>query len=269
MFEFGNSGDILQIVSKGVVRKTECDGKRNKLVNQCLKQANFKSTHEFFAPTVFGYGTKDDLFWFDMSYIEGCSPLDFLCQADKSSIICFVNSVTSFLEQEVKESNMQEVEMSVFEQKIFSLNVEDILKEKLLRLVELVKKPLLLPVGRCHGDFTISNMIFAQGKICLLDFLPCYLESPLQDIAKLRQDTRHLWLLHKTTNPNLDLVRLKMVLQFMDTRVVEVFSTYHWYNDYYDLFQQMNLSRILPYTKTNKLLTLFLEEQINNQCLTH
>ena len=48
---------------------------------------------------------------------------------------------------------------------------------------------MLIPVGTCHGDLTFSNILFNGNNYYLIDFLDSFIESPLLDIVKLRQDT--------------------------------------------------------------------------------
>ncbi len=51
----------------------------------------------------------------------------------------------------------------------------------------------MMPVGICHGDLTFSNMLFNGNNYYLIDFLDSFVESPLLDIVKLRQDSAYLW----------------------------------------------------------------------------
>ena len=55
---------------------------------------------------------------------------------------------------------------------------------------------ITVSVGFCHGDLTFSNLLVnaKSRRIALFDFLDSFVESPLQDLAKLRQDTAYFWL---------------------------------------------------------------------------
>ncbi|MEY3200922.1 MAG: hypothetical protein RIR70_472 [Pseudomonadota bacterium] len=55
-----------------------------------------------------------------------------------------------------------------------------------------------VPVGECHGDLTLSNVILSHSKgLLLIDFLTTFLDSPLQDLAKLRQELIYGWSFRK------------------------------------------------------------------------
>jgi hypothetical protein len=55
-----------------------------------------------------------------------------------------------------------------------------------------------VPVGDCHGDLTLSNVILSHSKgLLLIDFLTTFLDSPLQDLAKLRQELIYGWSFRK------------------------------------------------------------------------
>lgn len=78
---------------------------------------------------------------------------------------------------------------------------------------------IYLPIGACHGDFTLSNVLVltplsgdglplsprAQTKdtfrIALIDFLDSFVESPLADMAKLCQDLKYGWTLRLLSTP--------------------------------------------------------------------
>ena len=56
-----------------------------------------------------------------------------------------------------------------------------------------------------------------------------------------------------------DIVRLNMIFKYIDTQIDNYFKNVDSYNDIYDTLQLMNILRILPYVK---------EEKIKN-CLTN
>ena len=41
----------------------------------------------------------------------------------------------------------------------------------------------------CHGDLTLSNLIFKNNEIYCIDFLDSFIDSPIIDLVKLKQDS--------------------------------------------------------------------------------
>lgn len=111
---------------------------------------------------------------------------------------------------------------------------------------------LRIPVGVCHGDLTFSNVLFCGQQYCLIDFLDSFIETPLQDIVKLRQDSQYLWSCLMYQQPY-DALRLKLISEYVDGWLDTHFSQYDWYKAHYDVLQLMNMLRILPYAKEEKV----------------
>ncbi len=105
-----------------------------------------------------------------------------------------------------------------------------------------------LPLGLCHGDFTLSNTLYFAGNIYMIDFLDSFLESPLLDIVKLRQDTRFYWsLLVDTEILPYQRNKIIQVLRYFDQQLVQAFIENPFYAAWYDYLEKLNLLRILPY----------------------
>ena len=110
-----------------------------------------------------------------------------------------------------------------------------------------------IPHGICHGDLSLTNMLVdrLEKKICLIDFLDTFYETPLQDVVKLRQDTKYLWSM-LFYNSMYDSTRYKIVMSYIDKQVENFMSGFRWYQLYYRPFQIMNFLRILPYATGTK-----------------
>ena len=106
----------------------------------------------------------------------------------------------------------------------------------------------------CHGDLTLSNILFNGNNYYLIDFLDSFIETPLMDIVKLRQDTAYLWspLMYTGTY---DVTRLNIICNKIDRDLDKYFSQYEWYRRYYDMFQLLNFFRILQYAKEEKVVS--------------
>ena len=108
-------------------------------------------------------------------------------------------------------------------------------------------KEISIPIGICHGDLTFSNILFNGNNYYLIDFLDSFIETPLQDIAKIRQDTAYRWSQLMYTKPY-DAVRLRIICDKIDSEIDSYFShKYEWYRGNYRVVQLMNILRILPY----------------------
>lgn len=123
---------------------------------------------------------------------------------------------------------------------------------------------MVLPVGMCHGDLTFSNILFNGNNYYLIDFLDSFIESPLLDIVKIRQDTSYLWSTLMYNKP-FDKVRLSIISEKIDVAIDEYFSgRYQWYRDYYMPLQLMNFLRILQYGHDDKVIS-YLKKVISSQ----
>ena len=212
-----------------ITKKSASISYNKRLVKQCEKQSQFKSDLENISAVPVSdsaYG-EDGLFSFKMKYINHLNFYMFLntCSADDFKIMA--NDLVSFLDKNLKEAQEKLVPKTVFinkfesVQKSLSQNSQfkeqfDFFSNYLKSLPDLIK----IPMGYCHGDFTFDNMLFSRRRmqILLIDFLDSFIDSPLIDIVKLRQDVRYKWYLHKNNikNENLDAEKVLISLSYID-----------------------------------------------------
>ena len=103
-------------------------------------------------------------------------------------------------------------------------------------------------MGFCHGDFTLSNMVFSSGRIYLVDFLDSFIESPLMDIVKLRQDTKFQWSLSIENDlKHYQTGKVRQVLNYFDRQIIRYFGEKPYFIAWYDFLEKINLLRIIPY----------------------
>lgn len=105
--------------------------------------------------------------------------------------------------------------------------------------------PLMLPPGECHGDMTLGNMVFDKRKVWLLDFLPSYIDSPVMDIVKLRQDTNHLWSFLKAGVECIGTARHRMVC--LDHMLEKILRQWGVDSATYQILDAINIMRLMPY----------------------
>jgi hypothetical protein len=91
-------------------------------------------------------------------------------------------------------------------------------------------------------------VLFTKDKLYLIDFLDNFLETPLQDMVKLRQDTRYLWSLNMYPG-SFDAGHMRIVLSYFDRKLSAAFGRHAFYRKFYGVFQVLNFVRILPYLK--------------------
>lgn len=116
-----------------------------------------------------------------------------------------------------------------------------------------VDEEIRIPVGYCHGDLTFSNILFNGNNYYLIDFLDSFIESPLLDIVKIRQDSRYAWS-QQMYEYDMDVVRMKIISGKIDEEIDKYYSRYDWYRKNYSMFQLMNFLRIIQYVKDEKVL---------------
>ena len=186
------------------------------------------------------------------------------------SILEKFNLLIHFCYTNIQKSKLCEVKRELFEQKYLNIK-ENLIKNKFYNFhlnhifenleqdISQLEKILILPLGRCHGDLTLSNVLFLENKIVLIDFLDSFIETPLQDIVKLRQDTKHKWSLNLYKN-SYDKTKINIILDILDKKVEQYLKTFDFYKSYYTFFQKINLFRIMPYVKNKKIMSYLIKE---------
>lgn len=155
--------------------------------------------------------TRDNGIELLMPYVHGICGDDFALFGSRDSAHDVARALNAVLIDEMSVSSIQSVSTSVFLEKIndvISSNKEPkcqgFLIECLAVLESLFSKisDVLMPVGSCHGDLTLSNLILSPSNtLYLIDFLPTFLESPLQDAAKIKQDLYYGWSFRRLDRP--------------------------------------------------------------------
>lgn len=236
---------------------------------QCQKQLAFQQKNKVASirsPNILHAYNNEDRFSFEMEFFNAHNFVQAFDRNEKAHLDYFVRKMIELLEQFEQSCEIKVVDFDVIEKK-FQNTLTRIAPSEHAWLNSIFhrfrKEPLLLPVGVCHGDLTLSNILFYEHELILIDFLDTFLETPLQDMVKLRQDTLIHWSLEMVQEP-FDNVKIKMVMRYLDEKLVDYFKTKRYYRDYYDLFQFMNIVRILPYCHDEKLIR-FLKTELNSQ----
>jgi len=275
----GNSGCEIEIVSsdkRSIVRKTTRDKEYiRRLRAQFLKQISFSGFLSKFknidTPQIFHSSLSDNQeFSFSMEYKNFLDCIGFFSFAKKDDIDLFFNLILSFIKSEVdfcknKKNCMKEF-IAKYNSTISKINKAKDIPDSLFSKINdkiYESNHMLIPVGICHGDLTMSNILVSRDfkNLSFIDFLDNFVETPLQDMVKIRQDTRFLWTSHLYSKC-FDDVRNRIIMEYLDNLFHNSFLEYEFYRDNYERFQILNILRIFRYTsskETKRYLTACLE----------
>lgn len=276
----GRSGCHLRLVHEGgrtLLRKySKSVDYSARLVKQANKQTcfyRFVTDCDFRVPNVSSVfaGDAQRPAHVDMEFVHAEKYSDFLGKVSSVRLARFTQSILNYLEQLVQHSRQIRLRKEILIRKLESVTAAIEKKQNDRRLVadafEYLKTPPndVILLGRCHGDFTLSNMLFHCDRVYLIDFLDAFIETPVQDVVKLRQDTSFHWsLMLEPMLPAHQRDRVLQTLQYIDGRVrlwmMQHESIFIWY----DYLQVFNLYRILPYVSVEHEIN-FVQQALKRQ----
>ena len=274
ILDTGRSGCEIQLIKdkNSFIRKISPSNDYNvRLKSQYLKQNEFKFK-SFKIPKIYDKGVNSKgLFFFDMEYVHGYNVCDFFSFISPKDVSEVYLKLENFLEFNFKSSKYCYVE-SLVKKKVndlhsilkSNLNYSESLKKKILNYLKNNIPNSKIPVGYCHGDLTFSNVLFKDNKeIYLIDFLDSFIDSPIIDLVKIRQDTRFFWtLLINTHLPEYKILRLKQIFNYLDMRLQNFVNSHEEIKLWYNYLEILNLVRIMPYV-TKKSEIRFLKIKLN------
>lgn len=274
----GRSGcrlDVLKEGSRVIIKKYSCSLDYNdRLIKQAVKQYNFynniKSNSSFSTARVIEtYSSQNSLAWFTMPYLFSEKYSDYLEKANVTELKKLLAAILNYFDTNLKESLPGTVELVIISSKIEDL-VQKVKKtsftgrDYFLSVLNYLKANIPnnpLPLGACHGDLTFSNILFSDDKVYLLDFLDSFIESPIIDIVKLRQDTCFKWsIMLEKEMPLHKKNKLIQTFNYFD-REISLLCENRQLNEWYHYLQVFNLIRIVPYL-TDDAELLFIEKSL-------
>ncbi len=215
-----------------VVRKSTSDVNYiHRLRKQIQIQRHFFSDAEstvFHAPKIISESLDSVSYSACMEYVPYGDFIDFFQYSDISQIRFSVDAIIDFIRHNINGDFFRCNELVCDKIKQVFATVQPGVFDSDLKDIQwrvnsyVATNEILLPCGRTHGDLTFSNIMFGlvSKRICLIDFLDSYIESPYMDYIKLRQDTQFKWSLLKVEK-DYDCVRVVQVLDWID-RYLEV-----------------------------------------------
>lgn len=268
----GHSGCIINIINNNgdlfIEKSTRDVNYCHRLIKQAKKQINAKkiSSQEFSVPQIKQVIAKESSVTIIMDYIYSQNYIEYFENSTLENLNHFTNALIAYIDSEVQNSTYQLIESRIIIDKINNLNeickknnylntkadVLKIIDDACLKIINNCNN-IKLPIGNCHGDLTFSNILFSGRKYYLIDFLDSFIESPLIDIVKIRQDTAYGWS-NLMYLKSFDKIRLDIITKKIDSAIDSYFSKHEWYNNYYLLFQLINFLRIIQYAKDLKVI---------------
>lgn len=268
----GHSGYRIDIIRKGVdlyIYKRSANGaKASRLLKQAekQKQALTYSHQGFQIPAILGIEQNEQGVSIKMPYVYSRNFMEYFDSAGFEQINYFIHTLQNFIEEEIASSTLQTISADIVRSKFLSVrqiiesNPHICQDDQLLSMLDKSQQLIFdipkweLPIGTCHGDLTFSNILFTANTYYLIDFLDSFIESPLLDIVKLRQDSAHIWSAKLYTKPY-DPIRLQIICKKIDDELDSYFRKYKWYADYYLPLQVLNLFRVLQYAKEQPIIS--------------
>ena len=259
--ENAHSSDQLEIVyieSRACVKKTFFHDSARAIKN-VEKQKKFESivapSLNIASAPVISFSSSSKESYLLMPYIEGISGDDFSVHSTASIVENISNGFSNYLDNQMKSTYHAEIDQDHFVIKIDEVisqtnsdSLNSVLSE-IRKLILRLPKILDFPMGNCHGDLTLSNIILTpENSIFLIDFLHTFLETPLQDVAKLKQDFIYGWSFRKC-HSHLQLKSQIFCQYAYPKKIIELESLYPMQIQVLTLFA---LARIAPYVRDMK-----------------
>ncbi len=263
----GYSGCGTSLVQEGdfqYVRKSTADPLYiSRLKDQAQKQKRMSMANSLEFVQIPRVTKEDDLpdsYAFEMDYFRCDDAISFLQKATREDLELVTDRLLQFIEYNIEQSTEMVVSKEIIVRKYedvknkflqnyqFDTEVTNRILQRAESIIMSIDEELRIPVGYCHGDLTFSNILITKDtkQVVLVDWLDSFVETPLHDIVKLRQDTKYYWSLNSYRFP-FDRIKMMIIMDHLDKKIDSYFSRCSFYRKNYFLFQLLNLLRICPY----------------------
>jgi len=127
----------------------------------------------------------------DMEYIHGLDMITYLKHNSEKPLIDFLMKSLDTLSKGSQSKNY-------FDDYVSKITNVDFKHFKFTKIQLLDSLPACTQQSNYHGDMTLENIIFSEGKFFFIDPVSIEYDSFIFDIAKLRQDLECKWFLRKS-----------------------------------------------------------------------
>ena len=213
----GLSGCKLQLINSDIVRKQSPSELYDDRLNLQAKKQKLFSNYIFKnieTAKIINIGKN----YFDMQYMTGLTFDEFFLVSSINDI-CFVyDSLCGYFDELIIKSQIYKPEASRKRilNKIKSLESNTQYTSILHDIEKYVcNTEIKIPQSFCHGDLTLTNIIFHSNRLCFIDFLDSFIDSFLCDLVKLKQDLFYHWSLYNQSIKNFGLKHIFNMLNCM------------------------------------------------------
>jgi hypothetical protein len=207
---------------------------------------------------------QNDLISFDMEYVLGCDYYSYFSTASPNQITKIFLFFDEYFDFLIKNSHQDDSHISKEKIKNKLLSFKS---SKYCKLINFVIKYLgeieiNIPKSFCHGDLTISNLLFHHKKVYLIDFLDSYIDTFILDLIKLKQDLYYKWILEINNINDLRIIQcFDYLWNYIEKKYEQYINT-----DIFEVLDLVNFLRIEPYL-TNHHQKSILDNKIKNTLL--
>ena len=262
----GHSGcqvDLIEKDSRILVSKISANNDYNfRLRRQTKKQTLLVPNYNVFAPKIVTQGYSDNLYYFDMEFVQGRTMAEYTNDIHITEITDFIRCLFKCLYWDNDKVSPKAQE--IFMQKIYSLEVKLQEYRQLNLAFQILKDFNWQKVFKsfCHGDLTLENILITQDKrLYLIDFLDSFYNSWQIDIAKLLQDLELKWSFRKCEISSNRALRLQVAKEALVEEILKTNNGKEKLDTIYHILL-LNIVRIYPYTKDEKTFK-FLDNAVN------
>lgn len=266
----GHSEFWLRRLLNGNIQKLAGLDNMKRLKAQCHKQKEFVCPSTAFTVCpVLNEFESSEAYGFEMPFCRGEVAPEYIDRASPYGVRRFISHLIDLIEGFIAESEIKNLDAGIISNK--SIKVLENIKgnsnvpasalaliDKHIYLIQKVGS-FEIPIGKCHGDLTLSNIIFDDfnDRYFLIDFLDSYIESPILDLAKISQEVKLQWT-SKLMSQTHDVQKYLMVMNTLDLKIQKHFSKYEWFVRYQSIFDFQNLIRLLPYASDKHIIEAIL-----------
>lgn len=260
-----HSGADIEVVSEdgqtivNKVVKTDIDRSTRSIKKQSQFSNVYTSKYNICSVPI-NYEIKQGTIFAKMPYIEGIGGNQIAINGNKTLANNIKVTLNHYLINSIANSKESTLPKSVIIEKIKDIQSNpidsDIQPEFNLlctTIINNINDELLIPLGSCHGDLTLSNMIVSQDhNLYIFDFLDSFIESPLQDVSKLIQDMKHCWSFRHEN----EALRLKAFIFCKAAYPDFINILYRMYFHEIQILNLLTILRIAPYISQNDRMTI-------------